>query len=657
MTLDREAFVEGYLAEVEDHLTASGKNLLALEAALGRGETHPRGVRELFRALHTIKGLSAMVGVEPVVELAHAMEETLRLADRAGGHLPASAVEGLARGLRAIEQRVRAFADRQPVPAAPPALLEELRSRPADAAAAEAAAPAGMPPELAAKLTSLERELIARGVAGGRPLLSIQLVPTPERSAEGKGITWVRERLAEVGELVRVFPLSRTSGLEFVLLLLYDGNLEALAARIGIEPAAVSVLQRPPAPGAADDLEPDDAAVRRGQIVRVDVSRLDDALERLSALVVNRFRLLRAMADLTERGADLRALKEIVAESGRQLRDLRASIMRARMVSVAGLLERVPLILRGLTRATGKPAAIEIDAGRAEVDKSVGERIFPAIVHLVRNAVDHAIEPAAERRAAGKPVEGHIRVSCFERGNGQLELSVSDDGRGVDREAVARHAGRPVPESDGALLDLLATPGLSTAAQTTTTSGRGMGVDIVRRIVEDLGGELRLETRPGAGTTFTMRVPLSLTIIDAFSFRASHQSYVVPVSIVEEIIEVDLARVTAAPWSARGDVTLELYERRGEPVPLVRLAALLSPGVPAEAGAPKAIVVRRGAAPFAFLVDRMLGQQEVVVRPVDDPLVAAPGIAGATDLGDGRPTLVLDLAALSARLLRAGASA
>ena len=312
----------------------------------------------------------------------------------------------------------------------------------------------------------------------------------------------------------------------------------------------------------------------------------------------------------------------------------------------------MPLIVRGLSRTTGKPIAIAIDAGRAEVDKAVGERIFPAVIHLVRNAVDHAIEPAAERQAAGKPEEGQIRVACFERGQGQLELTVSDDGRGVDRESVARRAGRPVPESDDVLLDLLALPGLSTTEQATTTSGRGMGVNIVRRLVEDLGGEVRMESRRGQGTTFTLRVPLSLTIIDAFSFAVAGQSYVVPVAGVEEIVEIDAARIVPAPWSAQAGVTLGLYQRRGEPVPLVPLGTLLRPGTdPAPATAlRKAIVVRRGAAHFGFLVDRMLGQQEVVVRPVDDPLVDVPGVSGATDLGDGKPTLVLDLAALSTRL-------
>ncbi len=177
----------------------------------------------------------------------------------------------------------------------------------------------------------------------------------------------------------------------------------------------------------------------------MEVTRLDDALERLSALVVTQFRLVRAAAELRAAGADVRALAQVIGENARQLRDLRAAIMRARMVSVAELAGAGAALVRGLSRATGKAARLEVATGHAELDKAVAERIFPAIVHLVRNAVDHALETPEERRAAGKPEVGLVSVACFERSNNQLELTVSDDGRGVDAAAVAARAGVAVP--------------------------------------------------------------------------------------------------------------------------------------------------------------------------------------------------------------------
>jgi two-component system, chemotaxis family, sensor kinase CheA len=278
------------------------------------------------------------------------------------------------------------------------------------------------------------------------------------------------------------------------------------------------------------------------------------------------------------------------------------------------------------------------------------------IVHLVRNAVDHAIETPDERVRRNKPEEGLLRISCRAHSNTRLELTVSDDGRGIDRQAVARKAGKPVPETDAALLDLLCMPGLSTRDVATTTSGRGMGMEIVKRIViDELGGELELATQPGTGTTFTLRVPLTISIVDAFAFECAGQRFVVPVSTVDEIVEVEHSDTVSVPASLDGLPHLDVILRRGQAVPVVSLASVFH--MTGEGGtAQKAIIVRRAGIPIAFAVDRMLGQQEVVVRPMNDALIRTPGVSGATDLGDGRPTLVLDLVALGASL-SAGASA
>jgi two-component system chemotaxis sensor kinase CheA len=279
--------------------------------------------------------------------------------------------------------------------------------------------------------------------------------------------------------------------------------------------------------------------------------------------------------------------------------------------------------------------------------------LFPAIVHLVRNAVDHAIEPPAERRAAGKAEEGTIRIACFAYSNTRLELVVSDDGRGIDRAAVARRAGREIASHD-ALLDVLCRAGFTTRDVATATSGRGMGMDIVKRIVVDqLGGELSVETEVGVGTTFTLRVPLTISIVDAFTAQCCGQRFVVPVSMVEEILEVDPAKVRQGPAPAgHSNARASLIERRGEAVPLVDLASVLAIRPESAPRALQAVLVRSGGALIGFALDKVVAQQEAVVRPLIDPFAQSPGIAGATDLGDGKPTLVLDLVALGATLAR-----
>jgi two-component system chemotaxis sensor kinase CheA len=474
-------------------------------------------------------------------------------------------------------------------------------------------------------------------------------------------ITSVRERLAPVAEIVKVLPRSMPvtaetpGGLAFSLVLLAETDDATIARAAQLGPESLHSLvpapaPPPPPPGSVlaaelDESERDASAPRHG-FVRVDVQRLDDTMERLGALVVTRYKLARAARQLAAQGVNVRELEEVVNENARQLRDLRAAILRVRLVPVAEVLDRVPLLVRGLSRSTGRAVQLELDLGAAEVDKTVAERIFPAIVHLVRNAIDHALEAPAERLAAGKPEKGQLTVSAVERSSSQLEIEIKDDGRGVDALAVARRAGRELPKNDAELLELLCMPGLSTRDQVSTTSGRGMGMDIVRRtIVDELGGELVLETHPGRGTRFLLRVPLTITIVDAFTFETAGERFCVPVATVEEILDVDVTRLVQAPGGGQAhSATLGMLERRGEALPFVALARLLHrpPGA-----SQKAFVVRRNGEPVAFAVDRLLGQQEVVVRPLEDPLVRVTGVTGATDLGDGRPTLVLDLYALA----------
>jgi two-component system chemotaxis sensor kinase CheA len=409
-------------------------------------------------------------------------------------------------------------------------------------------------------------------------------------------------------------------------------------------------------PEAHDELEPapelehDVSRIGRST-VRVELGRLDELQEQLAALIVSRFRLERELAAQAARGVDVRKLREVTDLQARQLRDLRRAILRVRMVRVAEVLEPLALLVRSVARASHKEVRLELDVRDAELDKAVADRLLPALIHLVRNAVDHAIEPPEVREAAGKPRAGTVRIACTELASKQLELAITDDGRGIDREAVARRAHRTVADNQE-LLDVLTMPGFSTRDSVTQTSGRGVGMDIVKRVaVQELGGELALDTQLGAGTTFTLKVPLTIAIVEVFTFECARQPFVVPVAAIEEIFELTADRIEP-PGKAR-DHRVTLVHRRGHALPLIALDSRLA--IEAGTTAKNAMVIRHNGELIAFAIDRMLGRQEVVVRPVDDPLVRARGIAGATDLGDGRPTLVLDLSELGDAHERIGA--
>ena len=503
--------------------------------------------------------------------------------------------------------------------------------------------------------------------------MRVEFVPSADKAARGVNITHVREALGAFTEIVKILPFSGAAaaaaagGLRFVILLVGEPGSEARIAEI-VEGDATTVraLRRSaPAPVAeveapepsafsdAEDSDDDEHQPFRKNLLRVDVGRVDDAMEKLAALIVTRSRLAREVSSLAAHGVNVSGLAAMMGDNARQLRDLRAALLGLRMVPVGEVLDRLPLVVQGLRRTTGKRARLELAGASEELDKSIAERLLPALLHLVRNAVDHGLEPPAERIAAGKPEEGTVRIVCSNRSNRQMEIVVSDDGRGIDRGEVARRAHRDPRRavSDRDLLDLLCQPGLSTRSEVTTTSGRGMGMDIVRRVVNELGGELSLSTVPGTGSRFTIGVPLTLTIVDAFSFRCAGQPFVVPVGAIEEILELDptvFQRPTALP-GARGSSGAArdtvLLQRRGEMVVLLDLARSLD--LVGEQTRTAAFVVRVNGDAVAFAVERVIGQQETVVRPLRDPLVQSTGVAGTTDLGDGRATMVLDLGALA----------
>ena len=656
-SVDLQEFVAGFLAEADEYLDSINRNLVAVSNALKSGKSEPRAIRELFRSLHTIKGLSAMVGVEPIVEISHEMEGLLRASDKAAGAMTDHISDLLVKGTRAIEERVQTVARLgiAAVAPAPTALIEELATAHVlkPISSETNSAKLVLSPELAKSLSSSEREQLMQAAASERHVYLLEFQPSPERAERGLNITSVREQLALRGELVKVLPRSAQgspTGIAFALLFVTDASADDIAQIIE-SPVQNLVTSKGPnmdSPGDAGLLmglepPPDEWAPTEHTSIRVDIRRLDEAMERLSDLVITRSKLSRAAAQLTATGVDTRELMTVIAENARQLKRLRAAITKSRMVSIAELLQRLPLVIRGLTKDSGKAVNLTTRVGSAEVDKSVADRIFPAIVHLVRNAVDHAIESKDERNKTGKPETGELAVICEESSGTTLTLILRDDGRGISRENVARKAGRQLAQSNDELLQQITLPGLSTREDVTHTSGRGMGMDIVKRTVDLLGGRLSLSTTEGQGTEFKLQIPVSITIVDVLSFKSAGQVFAVPIAMVDEIIEIESGAIVRAPAVKSGMTQPSLIQRRGEAIPYMTLSSVLS----GTASAPSsvALIINQGpGGTVAYGVDQMLGQQEAVVRPLDDILVRSVGMGGATDLGDGQPTLVLDLA-------------
>jgi two-component system chemotaxis sensor kinase CheA len=396
-----------------------------------------------------------------------------------------------------------------------------------------------------------------------------------------------------------------------------------------------------PKPAAEDEA----AAPARSSMVRVDFAKLDHLLNLVGELIVHRTKLnelARPIADLVpDAGPQLLAAVHQVASVATQLQE---TIMDVRMLPIRHVFERFPRLVRDLARQQGKQVELVLQGEDTRVDKAVIDEIGEPLVHLIRNAVDHGIEAPSARAARGKPASGTIVLSAAQESN-QVVITLVDDGGGIDAREVRRRAlERGLISEDEALSDrdaiqLIFTEGFSTARKVTDVSGRGVGLDVVLQSMERLNGLIEAETIPGAGTKFTLQLPLTLAIITVLIVEVGGVSYALPSGAVVESLRYlrsEVARIG-------GRDTLRVRDRI---VPLVHLAELFgTPGRPGEDG--YAVIVGRGEKRLALAVGRLRGQQDVVIKALDPAVSeAAVGIAGATILGDGRVMLILDVAAL-----------
>jgi two-component system chemotaxis sensor kinase CheA len=624
-------FMDDFYAECDDHLTAVRRLLLALEQQPPGGQVPGPALEELFRAFHSVKGVSGMVELRDAERLSHHLEGLLKDLRAAGASLTPAGLEALIQGTHVLEQVIAARRTGSRPPAID-AIVDQIERARTGAPSSAPVAPA------------------AAGEAAAACL--VRFTPAPPLSERGITVDWVRARLLESGEIVSATPRITANGgvvFDFVV----TGDAQALRATLG-DAAQVTEASAPPSPVVEAPRQPlvmDDAPgvqVSPSHFVRVDLSRLDALMRMIGDLVITRSRLEDTVARIEPLvpARDWRDLQEDVQAFGRELRDLREGVVRVRLVPIGEIFQRMPFVVRDLSRESGRKVKVEVRGQDTEIDKFLIERLMDPILHLVRNAVSHGLEAPVDRVAAGKPPEGNISLAAATVGDVAV-IEVADDGRGVDTEAVAaraRAAGLPVPDGplDGtALLDVLCTPGFSTRDVADRASGRGVGMDVVRRTVEELGGTLSIDTAPGEGTRFLIELPLTLAIADALIARVGDDLFAVPQSMVREVIEVEPAAINALENN-------ELVPYRGGALPMFRLARLF--GLPeGPARRLHVFVVGQGSAAAGIAVDKIVGQREIVVRAVKDPFIKVDAVAGATDLGNGRVVLILDAVRLAAR--------
>ncbi|VXD25052.1 CheA signal transduction histidine kinase; fused chemotactic sensory histidine kinase in two-component regulatory system with CheB and CheY: sensory histidine kinase; signal sensing protein [Planktothrix serta PCC 8927] len=676
-----EDFLEDYFAECEEHLAVVRRELLTLESWINQSPLERSHLNELFRCFHSLKGLSGMVGVSVAEELAHQMESYLRVLRDQQIVLSSEGFDALIAGTKLLEQVITCRRTQTPAPDITD-ISAQLRAVIPDEHLDN---PSSLVTPIEFKLKPEEQNELNTAISNGETLWHFIFSPSTQLSEQGIRVNTVREHLQTLGRLIYIAPrMSEGNKILFDLILAtsvpeipfqesdqpgltWQPYFRAKKPETAETPRAGKDRKitetRHPTPDTHFSVNSQPSTANTLNVVRVDLPKLDDLMRMVGDLVISRARLDEDLKSIAAclRAPQIRALQEINLMLERQLRDLRQGVMEVRLVPIGEIFARMQFVVRDLVRASGKQVTLEISGQETEIDKFVVERMLDPLLHLVRNAVSHGIETPAERQQAGKNPQGTITLRATTVGE-TVVIEIEDDGRGVDIETVIqrvsdethlgentlladknREAGKPEPYNMMAVLDILCFAGFSTKDQADLISGRGVGMAIVKNTVQELGGSLSLDTHKGHGTQFTIQLPLTLAITDALIVNVGKQTFAIPQASVLEVLEVSTSQIITFENN-------EIVSYRNTILPLIRLAQIFSLSPPSiTSPAPPAspiVVVGMGENSVALVVDRVTGLREIVVTPLTDPFVQVMGIAGATELGDRRVVLIVDVGAL-----------
>ena len=640
-------YAELFLSESREHVVAINRSLLELEQDT-TGPKSSGAVAEIFRAVHTIKGMGATMGFAIVAELAHELENVLERVRSDDLALDVDVMDVLFRAADVLELAVEAAVAGRDGELHSADLVEQLRALgTVGHGNGDWTVDAPPAPGMLVRIR-LMPDTPLRGV---RAFIIVQtigrlgevLVTEPhieDLQSEGFGSDFAL-RLATTADPSTVEDMIRRAGdvadVEVNGDLVKEASVEKPAPRA---PARVSG-----AFGAEAANEIDGPRNARARTVRIDVRRLDALMNLAGELVIARGRLAKLSSDLgnTE-------LEETVTQASALITELRDEITASRMVPVSHVFDRFPRIVRDAARAVGKPVDFIVEGKDIELDRSMLDELGDSIVHLLRNAIDHGIEDSEKRAAAGKPATGRLVLSAA-RDRSAIVIKVSDDGKGIDRARVLARAKRDglvdparTELTEDELLRLIARPGFSTAETVTNMSGRGVGVDAVYTRVRSLGGAMDIRSVQGQGTTMILRLPLTLAVVRAVLARVADETYAIPLAHVSESIEL-------LPDDVRTVNGHEVLLSRDDVLPLLRLRQIV--GLPAFVGSndielEQVVMIDLGDRRAALVVDELVAQDEIVVKQYDGPREGLSCFAGATLLGDGAPSLIVDVSSLAA---------
>jgi two-component system, chemotaxis family, sensor kinase CheA len=679
MTELRELFFES----AQELLQALNDEALKLEKHPGDSEI----VRSLRRIVHTLKGDAAACGYRELSEVAHELEDALAL-ESAVAHATLaeaafSAADLFAAMLNAYRKRAR-LPSREPLRK----MVKKLTAEPGGKTGGRKKA------VVTAKTlgwTEYEKLAAQRAQESGLFVYHVQAQIDPHCAMPIAGRQLVQNALVTLGELLAARPEagSPTATKQVEFLLATRRNAEDVTAKCQI-PTIISNVKTEllPGEGAAPatrpakksakgpEPEPGETSLAIGEpeaqqfeeiheavpeagvpvhhstvenILRVDAERIDSVLNLVGELIIGKSMLQQALNELGKaypkdplRGR----FADAMAFQARVLNDLQRSVMKIRMVPVEQLFRRFPRMVRDVARQCGKDVELVVSGQDTDLDKSILDAIAEPLTHLVRNAIGHGLETAEERQKAGKRSTGTLRLSAYHQGN-QVIVEVTDDGRGMDIQRIKARAieMRLVSSEDATRLseneslEFVFRPGFSTAREVTEISGRGVGMDVVQSVLHRLKGTIHIETHPGQGTTFRLKLPLTLAIIKALLFQVYQRLYAVPLNSVVEIARTMESEVHQVDH-------YEVLQLRNQVLPLVRLGRPRAVGTQRATTKLFVLVISVGERKFGLIVDGLEGEEELVIKALDDHALSTDLVSGASILGDGRVVLILNLSAV-----------
>jgi two-component system, chemotaxis family, sensor kinase CheA len=696
-------------AELRELFFETSQELLqALNEESLKLEKHPGDeeiVRSIRRTVHTLKGDSAACGLRELSELAHQFEDALSLENTAAHGALAEIALAAA---DVFAEMLAAYHGGGALPA-----TESLRQRINELTAAPAAKKARRKkksteaaPRSDKDWTDAERRALAQAQAAGLGLYDVVVKIDPLCAMPIAARQLIQNAIKQVGQVLVVRPDAKSAAaskqVEFVFASLQTKeqiaakchiptiagdihvtliqapsvkastkaaeksapDLEAAAATIAPSDARdsgtqVSVTPSPtqpvPTEAQAPAAEPGSQQVLMENILRVEAGRIDNVLNLVGELIIGKSMLQQALSEFGRRypKEPLRGkFADAMAFQARVLNDLQRSVMKIRMVPVDQLFRRFPRIVRDVARQCGREVDLELCGQETDLDKGILDAIAEPLTHLVRNAVSHGIEPAEQRRSQGKPPRGKIRLNAYHQGN-QVVVEISDDGRGIDAQKIRNKAielGMMTAEeaprlSEAETLDYIFRPGFSTAEQVTEVSGRGVGMDVVQSVIQRLKATIHVETRIGQGTTFRLKLPLTLAIIKALMFWVERRLYAIPLNAVSQIARTFESEVHQVD-------NYEVLQLRNQVLPLLRLGRAPEPGADRNLRKLFILVITVGEKKYGLAVDALEGEEELVIKALDDQTFSTDLVNGASILGDGKVVLILNLPAVVEHVAR-----